>query len=178
MFFIDEKTLLNKGDSSTVKRRRKVFSKDEDEKLLKLIQEFGAEHEWEMISKRMPGRTARQCKERYYSSLSPDINKNPWSNEEDCILLNGVERIGQKWTDISFYLLGRTPNSIKNRYNLLIKKRNDFQIAINEYKKKKNRKRRKTKQEINCQYSMESSPNETAVQTMLPFPKLDGRELD
>lgn len=41
---------------------------------------------WSEIAERIPGRIGKQCRERYFNHLDPNINKNPWSTEEDIVL--------------------------------------------------------------------------------------------
>jgi len=48
--------------------------------------------------------------------------RGPWSLEEDVILLKGILEKGKKWSEISKSLPGRTENSVKNRFNSLVKK--------------------------------------------------------
>ena len=64
----------------------------------------------------MQTRNARQCKDRYTNYLSPQINLNPWSQEEDDLLIKKVNELGNKWVKISKFFIGRSDNSIKNRW--------------------------------------------------------------
>jgi len=79
-------------------------------------------------------RLGKQCRERWYNHLSPDVRKDPWSEEEDKIIIESQQKYGPKWTTISSFLKGRTPNSIKNRWNSTLKK------TINGVPKRKRRK--------------------------------------
>lgn len=42
---------------------------------------------WSDIAACIPGRVGKQCRERYHNHLDPNINKGPWTPEEDAILL-------------------------------------------------------------------------------------------
>ncbi|ELP90560.1 hypothetical protein EIN_020090 [Entamoeba invadens IP1] len=45
-----------------------------------------------------------------------DADKVEWTPEEDKILLDKQQVLGNKWKLISTFLPGRAPNSVKNRY--------------------------------------------------------------
>ena len=38
---------------------------------------------WSEIAKYLPGRIGKQCRERWYNHLDPNINKKGWTEEED-----------------------------------------------------------------------------------------------
>lgn len=65
------------------------------------------------------------------SYLSPKLNKNPFTEQEDKTLLELVQNMGPKWVSIAKYFNGRTDNQIKNRYKVLNRKiKNDKPIAL------------------------------------------------
>jgi len=105
-------------DQDSVHRKRN-FTIVEDAALLQLVHQFGI-GKWKEIASHIPGRTDRQCRERYKTYLAPGIRNDPWSPEEDDILAQKVKQYGQKWAIISKYLNGRTDNAIKNRYHIHI----------------------------------------------------------
>ena len=69
----------------------------------------------------MNGRNARQLKERWYYYLSPNINRGPWTPEEDELLLQLYRQYGSKWMKISNSFKNRTHISIRNRAQFLLK---------------------------------------------------------
>jgi hypothetical protein len=99
-------------------QEKRVFTTDEDALLTQLVSEFG-DHAWTDISKRMPGRSCRQCRERWSLYLSPAVSNGPWATEEDSRLLDLYRAHGPRWTDIAKHYPTRTPNNIKNRFRQL-----------------------------------------------------------
>jgi hypothetical protein len=58
------------------------FSQFEDELLVKAVAELGP-GDWYRIARRLSGRNARQCKDRWMSYLSPAVGNVPWTPRED-----------------------------------------------------------------------------------------------
>ena len=104
--------------------KRQQFNMDEDLKLAYLVKQFG-ENKWELISQYMKGRNIRQLKERWEYYLSPDINKSPWTDEEDRLLIKLYREIGSKWKIISSAFKNRTHISVRNRMKTLLKQKKE-----------------------------------------------------
>lgn len=99
---------------NTTKQRRK-FTPLEDETLKRLVFEFGS-YNWAKISDLMPGRSAKQCRDRYCNYLSAPHSNYPWTPEEDEVLLSLLPLVGPKWVEISRHIPGRSGNNTKNRW--------------------------------------------------------------
>jgi len=96
---------------------RSKFSIEEDLLLRQLAStEFV---DWNEVSKALKRFSPRQCKERWFSYLHPNINNGPWTETEDRILIEKHKIFGPKWTIICKFLPSRTDMGIKNRYRLL-----------------------------------------------------------
>lgn len=52
--------------------------------------------------------------------LSPSINHEEWTNDEDFLLLSAVENIGKRWKLIEKVFKGRTEIDIRNRFYIII----------------------------------------------------------
>lgn len=74
-------------------------------------------------SEKLYFRSPQKCREKWYNHLSPEVNRNKWTHEEDCSLFDMVVKHGPKWALISKLFNGsRTEHMIKNRYNSYVKK--------------------------------------------------------
>ncbi len=132
VLYIPNPNLL--GKKPVVKKRaRNLFTNDEDERLKELIEEYG-EDNWGIIAKNMKGRNIRQCRERYRYYLSPDVNKNEWTERDDKSLLELQEQFGNKWKLIASYFNGRNEIQVKSRFKLLWRRKNGIRAIKNKIK--------------------------------------------
>lgn len=106
--------------------KKKPFSIEEDKYLSYLVDSIGI-NKWSQIADLMKkaqyNRSGRQCRDRYLHYLDPKLNNSaPWSSDEDQNLINWVNQYGKKWKMMEKLLPGRTEVSIRNRYNLILRK--------------------------------------------------------
>jgi len=94
---------------------------EEDALLIKVMSEE-MEGDWQSVSRRIPGRNAKQCKERWMLNLNPAINHGPWTPEEDSALIELHAEFGGKWSILAKRLTGRTEHAIKTRFLSLQKR--------------------------------------------------------
>jgi hypothetical protein len=95
---------------------RRKFTADEDMQLRSLVEQLGSKS-WEEISRFLPDRSARQCRDRYKNYLVDSLMVAPWTPEEDALVVKKFHQIGPKWVEIGKLLSGRSGNNVKNRWH-------------------------------------------------------------
>ena len=105
---------------SMKKRSNQKFNSAEDEVLKMLVHKYG-ESNWQIIADHMQSRNVRQCHDRWFYYLSPQISKQPWTEEDDKRLVKLAENLNGRWVEVSKHFPGRTDTQIKNRWNVLKK---------------------------------------------------------
>jgi hypothetical protein len=105
---------------------KKIFSKEEDELILRYLQNnYSFEHISMMIR-----RPARYIREHHKNYLDSQINRTPFTPAEDETLLRLVEEHGHKWTYfIKLYFSKRTDNDLRNRWNAQMRRKEKIDSA-------------------------------------------------
>jgi hypothetical protein len=95
--------------------QRRKFTVEEDLQLRTLVEQLGAKC-WDSVAQFMPGRTARQCRDRYKNYLLDSLVNTLWTPEEDAVVLERYRELGPRWVEIAKTLNGRSGNHVKNRW--------------------------------------------------------------
>lgn len=98
--------------------RKVKFTKAEDATLALLVKELGTK-DWKSIAQHMQPRTARQCRERWTNYVNPTLSQEPWTQEEDILLIEKHCEFGNHWKIIERCFPSRSKNNIKHRWSLL-----------------------------------------------------------
>jgi hypothetical protein len=99
----------------TVTRARSRFVPSEDSQLIQLVEQCGTTS-WEKIASEMPGRTSRQCRDRWNHYLSNKNVLEPWTPEEDARLLDKIGTVGLRWARLVKFFPDRTMMYVKRRW--------------------------------------------------------------
>ncbi|EAX90073.1 Myb-like DNA-binding domain containing protein [Trichomonas vaginalis G3] len=121
------------GDRSSIRHR---FSQAEDLLLKNLVEEANGVVNWKDIASKMGTRSARQCRERYKNYLKPTIIKKNWTKDEDALILQKYQELGNKWESIARFLKGRSGSDTRNRYLSLIRVKKNKKSRNSSYQSK------------------------------------------
>lgn len=91
------------------------FTPEDDAKLTAAVQELGTS-DWRAVASRLEGRNPRQCRERWNNYANPEVRKDPWTAQEDSLLIEKYGELGPRWHTIASFFSARSTNQIKNRY--------------------------------------------------------------
>lgn len=108
------------------------WSEEEDRALVYLVSQ--GYKNWGQVAQHMPGRTSKQCRERWNHYLDPTLIHTPFTEEEDQLLLSLQSEHGNKWALIARNIPGRTENAVKLRHHALMKKTPSQQYVSNSSK--------------------------------------------
>ena len=114
------------GKTKTPKQRtrqtstKSKFTPEEDEALRKIVNEIGF-NDWPKVASLMPGRSGRQCRDRWTNYIDPTLTQNPWTKADDIQLLKRYHEIGAHWRVLANCFPGRSINGVRNRVIKLIK---------------------------------------------------------
>ncbi|KAF9970374.1 Myb- protein A [Actinomortierella ambigua] len=121
----DPNECMHRWRAITSSRPRQVkgpWTDEEDRKLRELVNEYGPE-KWVSIASRIGTRTGKQCRERWHNHLDPQINKAPFTHEEDMQILELYSKMGSKWAEMAKHMPGRPDNAIKNHFNTTMQRK-------------------------------------------------------
>jgi hypothetical protein len=117
--------VLDPNIDRTPPGRTGKWKEDEDSKLNDAVQTHGAKN-WAAIAALVPGRTRKQCGQRWKDVLDPSIDRTPlgrtcnWAEDEDSKLKNAVQKYdGKNWAAIAALVPGRTKVQCRNRLQSL-----------------------------------------------------------
>ena len=99
------------------------WTSEEDQKLLTWVTTEGAT-KWAQCSNFIQGRSGKQCRERWFNNLNPEVKKGNWTKEDDEQIYQLYQKHGSSWSKIAKLIPGRTENAIKNRFYSTLRKLN------------------------------------------------------
>ncbi|KAM8849196.1 uncharacterized protein AB9W97_021009 [Spinachia spinachia] len=94
------------------------WTSDEDDKLHRLVKEFGS-NSWSSVSLHIKGqRSDVECQRRWQHIKNPELVKGPWTHDEDERVLELVHKYGVKrWSLIAKHLHTRNGKQCRERWH-------------------------------------------------------------
>ncbi|KAJ3435337.1 transcription factor myb119-related [Anaeramoeba flamelloides] len=139
-----------------IRSKKGTWNATEDQILTQIVTKVGKENMvWTKISKLVPGRNPKQCRERWKNQLDPTIDRSPITREEEELLVSKIAEIGSKWCKLATFFKGRPDNMLKNYwYSTLsarLKKEKETQEKEQDHKHKH---KQSQKQELRCKETL------------------------
>lgn len=90
-----------KAEAEPVVYKKGAWSKEEDEKLKRAVEEYGVRN-WVAIEKFSGlARPAKNCRLRWLNYLRPNLKKYPFTQEEEKLILHLHSKYGNSWSRIA-----------------------------------------------------------------------------
>ena len=106
---------VNTKSTETAPIVRGAWTQQEDELLIAAVKQLGP-RKWIDIAKFVPTRSSKQCRERWFHRLSPEIRHDPFEPWEDQVILDSQRELGNRWALIAQKIPGRSASAVKNRW--------------------------------------------------------------
>ena len=75
----------------------------QDRVVFEMVMRYGVGNvKWSFIAQQLKGRIGKQCRERWFNHLDPSIIKTPWTFEEDRIMFESQQKLGNRFSSNVF----------------------------------------------------------------------------
>tara|TARA_B100001094_G_scaffold100626_1_gene96787 strand:- start:1081 stop:2028 length:948 start_codon:yes stop_codon:yes gene_type:complete len=109
---MQEDTLQQDPKNSTSYQQ---WKKHEDDLLEEAVRKNG-KCTWSQISDMVPGKTGKQCCDRWRVHLKGATGRNVWGKQDDAALEKAVHELGHNWTLVARAVTGKTNRQCRDRY--------------------------------------------------------------
>ena len=102
--------------NAAIPRKTTRWSQDEDRRLVQIVSGLTSVN-WNEVVLNFPGKTVQQVSERWNKVVDPSLIKGSWTRHEDEVIIDFVQRYGNKnWTKLATLLPGRIGKQCRERW--------------------------------------------------------------
>ncbi|KAI3950095.1 hypothetical protein MKW98_008540 [Papaver atlanticum] len=114
---ISEEERISRTIRGPIRHREGGWTAEDDDYLRKWVEVYKGKH-WKKIASGLHNRTDVQCLHRWQKVLNPEVNKGPWSQEEDRKLIELVSKSEPiKWSVVAKSIPGRIGKQCRERWH-------------------------------------------------------------
>ena len=95
---VPEPAAASKESEAVAKKR--PWTQEESDMVRQLVAEHGT-RSWTLMASKLPGRSGKQCRERWKYQLDPSVRRGLWRAEEDAVIVRERARRGNRWAEVS-----------------------------------------------------------------------------
>lgn len=111
---LDQMNLTSKNYKFSGNQKGRIWSHEEDTLLLNSFKQHEGKN-WKSIAKLVSGRSATQCSQRW-RRIQPYKARQPWTKDEDKLILSLIDKYGSNWCLIASMIEGRTGKQVRERF--------------------------------------------------------------
>lgn len=100
--------------------KNSLWTQIEDDLVVSWVLKHGP-CKWKECSEFVHSKTFKQCRDRWFYVLDPNIKISKRDKVEDYLIFKFYKICGKKWSEIAKYIPGRNCSQIKNRFNALMR---------------------------------------------------------